>query len=110
MTLGELEGGRDEVAVRRLRANDAHLLRAVRLAALADAPDAFGETLEGAGSADWGARARDGSSLLDRAVFVATDGERGVGMVFVKSGAPPEAAFLGGMWVSPAFRRRGEVP
>lgn len=107
MALGELVGGGGYAVVRRLRVEDAHLLRAVRLAALQDAPDAFGETLEGARCADWSARAHDGASLLDRAVFVATDGERGVGMAFVKSGAPPSVAFLGGMWVSPAFRRRG---
>lgn len=81
MALGELVGGGGYAVVRRLRVEDAHLLRAVRLAALEDAPDAFGETLEGARSADWSARAQDGASLPDRAVFVATDGERGLGMV-----------------------------
>jgi hypothetical protein len=45
MTLGELNGGRDEIAARRLRADDAHLLRAVRLAALLrrSLPSARGE-------------------------------------------------------------------
>jgi ribosomal protein S18 acetylase RimI-like enzyme len=107
MALGELDGGVGDVVVRRLQADDAHLLRAIRLGALEDAPDAFGETLEGARSADWNARAKDGADSFDRAVFVATRGERGIGMVFVKSGSPPGIAFLGGMWVNPEFRRRG---
>ncbi|MEO5588739.1 MAG: GNAT family N-acetyltransferase [Gemmatimonadaceae bacterium] len=95
------------MVVRRLRSEEVDLLRSVRLAALEDSPDAFGETLEGARSADWPARAIDGAAFSDRAVFVAVIGVRPVGMVFVKCASPPEPAFLGGMWVKPQFRRRG---
>jgi ribosomal protein S18 acetylase RimI-like enzyme len=106
MVTGRLEvsGG---IVVRRLRCEDVDLLRTVRLAALEESPDAFGETLEGARSANWAARAIDGATLPDRAVFVAVTGARAVGMVFVKCASPPEPAFLGGMWVSPELRRRG---
>jgi ribosomal protein S18 acetylase RimI-like enzyme len=104
MVTGELEV---DVVVRRLRSEDADLLRTIRLAALAESPDAFGETLEGARNADWPARAVDGASFPDRAVFVAVTAVQPVGMVFVKCASPPEPAFLGGMWVSPGFRRRG---
>lgn len=95
-----------DVVVRRLRSDEAELLRDVRLAALADSPDAFGETLDDARSADWRARAVDGAALADRAVFVALSGAIPAGMVFVKCGSPPDPAFLGGMWVQPEFRRR----
>lgn len=106
MVTGELKVGGD-VVVRRLRSEDAELLRTIRLAALEESPDAFGETLEGARTADWSARAVDGAKFADRAVFVAVTPVQPVGMVFVKCGSPPEPAFLGGMWVSPGFRRRG---
>src|SRR6185295_1447162 len=106
MVTGELEVDGD-VVVRRLRSDDADLLRSVRLAALEDSPEAFGETLEGARAADWPARAVDGAALLDRAVFVAVSHARPIGMVFVKCASLPEPAFLGGMWVAPEFRRRG---
>jgi ribosomal protein S18 acetylase RimI-like enzyme len=106
MLTGELKVG-GEVVVRRLCSEDADLLRTVRLAALEESPDAFGETLEGARSADWPARSIAGATLPDRAVFVAITGVRAVGMVFVKCASPPDVAFLGGMWVSPEFRRRG---
>lgn len=102
---GDLQVGAD-VVVRRLRSEDAGLLRDVRLAALADSPDAFGETLHDARSADWFARAVDGAAFADRAVFIALAAGVPAGMVFVKCGSPPEPAFLGGMWVRPEFRRR----
>src|SRR5688500_20325912 len=103
MVTGELDVGGD-VVVRRLRSEDADLLRTVRLAALAESPDAFGETLEGARSADWLARAVDGATFPDRAVFVAVTSVRPVGMAFVKCASPPEPALLGGHGVPPPFR------
>ena len=96
-----------EIIVRRIRSEDVELLRHVRLAALKDSPKAFGETLEGARSADWPARAVDGAAFSDRAVFIALAGSRPIGMVFVRSSPPPEPAFLGAMWVDPEFRGNG---
>jgi ribosomal protein S18 acetylase RimI-like enzyme len=95
------------IEVRRLRLDDAELFRAVRLAALRDTPDAFGETLDEAEKSDWQARTVSGSSHTDRGVFVAVERDRGIGMVFAKGATPPEPAFLGGLWVHPAFRRFG---
>ena len=106
MVTGKPETG-VEVVVRRLRSEDVDLLRRVRLAALEDSPNAFGETLEHARTSNWPARAVDGADLHDRAVFVAIAGADPIGMVFVKCNSPPEPAFLGGMWVNPEFRRRG---
>jgi len=97
----------ENIVVRRLRAEDVDLFRDVRLAALEDSPEAFGETFDGARAANWQRRAADGAVLHDRAVFVAIAGHRPIGMVFVRCAMPPEPAFLGGMWVNPEFRRRG---
>ena len=104
---GDLQNWRSNVVVRRLRSDDVDLFRTVRLAALEDSPDAFGETLEGAYAADWHARTTGGATLSDRAVFLAVADDVPIGMVFVRCGASPDPAFLGGMWVSPEFRRHG---
>ena len=95
------------IMVRRLAPNDVELFRAVRLAGLQDSPNAFGESFEIAQESDWHARTVSGSTLSDRAVYVALSGDRAVGMVFVKAATAPAPAFLGGMWVAPLFRRHG---
>jgi GNAT superfamily N-acetyltransferase len=98
---------RGTVCVRRLALGDVEIFRAVRLAALQDSPDAFGESLEAARQSDWSARTASGSTFTDRAVFVAVVDEQAIGMVFVRCEEPPAPAFLGGMWVHPQFRRQG---
>lgn len=95
------------VSVRRLTPGDTEIFRTVRLAALQDSPDAFGESLAVARESDWSARTASGSSFTDRGVFLALAGQQAVGMVFVRGEAPPSPAFLGGMWVHPLFRRHG---
>jgi ribosomal protein S18 acetylase RimI-like enzyme len=107
MITGNVQHLLGNLTVRRLRETDVELFRAVRLAALRDSPDAFGETLEGAQQSDWQRRTVDGSVFSDRAVYLAVADGMPVGMVFVKCAAPAEHAFLGGMWVQPEFRRRG---
>src|SRR4051812_41372155 len=62
------------VSVRRITAEEGPELQRVRLAALADAPFAFGSTLEAESdrpAAEWADRARWGSSGRDRATFLA---------------------------------------
>lgn len=93
--------------VRRLRPDEWRELRALRLLALADAPDAFGATLaEAEADPDAAWQLRAGSD--DRVVIVAESGGRLVGMA---SGgrAPVEgnAAGLYSMWVEPAARGSG---
>ena len=95
------------ISVRRLAPGEVELFQAVRLAALRDSPDAFGETLEVALQSDWHTRTVRGSTLSDRAAYVAVSAEHAIGMVFVNCALPPEPAFLGGMWVDQAFRRHG---
>jgi RimJ/RimL family protein N-acetyltransferase len=75
-------------------------LRALRLAALRDAPEAFSASL----AEDEARRARDWEMLAGGpgAVFVAGDFE-GMAGVFLEGGEPR----LWGMWVAPAARGRG---
>lgn len=84
-------------------------VRDLRLRALADAPDAFGSTLEherAYGEDGWVAWI-EGWEGASNALFVADDGERLLGMaVGSRSGAEPDA-HLYGMWVEPASRTRG---
>ena len=94
-------------AVRRLRAGEAALLRDVRLAALRDAPMAFGSTLarEEAFAPDvWETRAAAGAAGDEQVVFVA-ESEAGLAMGRLDDD-DPTAAGLYSMWVAP--RARGE--
>jgi GNAT superfamily N-acetyltransferase len=79
-------------------------VRAVRLRALADAPDAFGTTLaedEARPPASWRSRLE----ARDVATFVAVVEGRDVGLAV---GAPYDGvAGLFAMWVAPEARRRG---
>ena len=91
--------------VRRLRADEAERLRALRLRALADAPWAFGSSYarERRYEADWwAARARQDGDV----VYVADGGDALVGMA---GGFCPEegVVMLWGMWVAPEARGRG---
>jgi ribosomal protein S18 acetylase RimI-like enzyme len=95
------------IALRRLSADDWAEWRPVRLAALAEAPDAFGSRL-----ADWQDapehRWRTRLSLPGSLDLLAVEGDRAVGTV---SGVPdpddPAHVELISMWVDPAARGRG---
>ncbi|MGO8686537.1 MAG: GNAT family N-acetyltransferase [Candidatus Dormibacteria bacterium] len=88
----------------RLRVADWAAYRELRLAALADAPSAFGSTFErerALGRAEWQARIRRGGTFAARA---APD------LVGTAAGIPGEAAGhaeLVGMWVHPEWRGHG---
>ena len=91
--------------VERLSADEAPRLRAIRLRALADAPDAFGATLEEASARTtetWAQQMRELPS------FVAVKGGLDVGMVRCEPDATrADTASLISMWVAPAARRSG---
>lgn len=109
------------VHARRVGPDDALRLRCVRLAALADAPDAFWQTLTTEGArpvTDWTARARRNATGDAHATFLLEcddrerdDGERddqAVGMVDVyRPSLAPEFRELAAMWVAPAVRGAG---
>jgi GNAT superfamily N-acetyltransferase len=90
--------------ITRISENDWRLWRDVRLAALADAPEAFGsgaQQEEALPEAAWRAMTRTA------AIFVATASGTAVGVV---AGLPRESAGergLGSMWVAPSWRGRG---
>lgn len=87
----------------RLTSDDWLLLREVRLAALADAPYAFGSTLareEAFDEAEWRRR-------LETGLWVAAvdgDGPAGLVGLYTPAGEPP---MLIAMWVGPGHRGRG---
>ncbi|HXQ48510.1 MAG TPA: GNAT family N-acetyltransferase [Thermoplasmata archaeon] len=95
-------------AVRRIRAGEGPVLRALRMAALSTDPLAFGSTLEQeeAHPADlWDERAGAGATSDRSAIFlVESEGRPPHGMVgaFTHEGS----RFIWGMWVAP--ERRGE--
>ena len=93
------------IEIRRLVPDDWALYREVRLAALRDAPFAFGSTFEGEsahGEPVWRER------LADRALFVALDAEHAAGLAAgARNRNRPEEALLISMWTAPAFRGQG---
>jgi GNAT superfamily N-acetyltransferase len=104
--------------VRRIRADEGALLRDLRLRALADAPEAFGQGLpdaEAQPDAAWTQAARQASAGDSRIWLIAEEGAvdhdaadvpRPVGLVQGRR-RPPDTLLIFSMWVDPAGRRRG---
>lgn len=91
------------ISVRRVRAEDWQRLKAVRLAALAESPPAFGSTLDHEVAFDdavWRQRAAN----TRNATFFAVDPYDVVGLV---TGVDEEPLHLVSMWTAPHVRRRG---
>jgi len=92
-------------ALERLGPEGGPRLRAIRLRALADAPDAFGSTLadaEGRSPEDWAAQ------VAQLPTFVWSEGGADLGMVrAAPRDGDPAAAYLISMWVAPEARGRG---
>jgi GNAT superfamily N-acetyltransferase len=99
------------VTVRPLAAEELALLRALRLRALADAPEAFARTHAdlSAQSDAWRAdmtRSLTGSGR--NVMFVAEDAAAPAGMAFgIVNRERSDTAHLGGMWTDPGQRGRG---
>ncbi len=89
--------------IRRLDRSAAALLRELRIAALQDAPDEFGETLAQAltrSDGDW-------ADLAPFAYVAEIDG-RCIGMTFAfVDRSDSDTARIGGMWVTASLRRTG---
>jgi|SRR5579859_3563799 len=103
---------RTEVTVRSVRDGEALQLRALRLRALADSPDAFEITLEQeeqAPAEHWIEWARRGASGEMTCTFVAEDDESLCGMAggFLKHEGTCLVANVFGVWVDPGKRRGG---
>ena len=94
--------------IRRLAAREWRAYRDLRLRALADAPDAFGTTLDAArrhSDAHWTERVSAGAGSVRELPLVAEDGGRLAGMVWATiDPAAPETAHVIQMWVAPESR------
>ena len=101
----------DPIRVRRVRADEAPMLRSLRLRALADSPMAFGSTLaeeQARPDALWQERAVEGAAGLDRVTFIVESGGVPAGMATGLSiDDDPTAAALVGVWVDPSLRGQG---
>jgi RimJ/RimL family protein N-acetyltransferase len=101
------------IAVRRIAPDQAQVLRAVRLAALADTPSAFGSTLAREldfDDSEWEQRALHSASGVRRCTFLAWHGDgRVVGVVGGYRLDPdgPSDVDLVSMWTDPSVRRAG---
>ena len=97
------------MSVRRLRADEAKLLKDLRLRALADAPTAFAHTHAEISAKSDGYWEELTASMTSRNVmFVAEDDGRAIGMAFgVLQRDQADVPHVGGMWVDPAARTGG---
>ncbi len=99
------------VEVRAFTPEDWPAYRAIRLAALADAPDAFGSTLareQAFGDDDWRRRLTGGNLAVHALVEGAPVGLAGGLRPGVYEGdTHADAAYLVSMWVRPSMRGRG---
>jgi GNAT superfamily N-acetyltransferase len=97
------------ITVRRIEADEAALLRKLRLRSIADAPEAFGQSLEEARArpeAEWQRSARQSSQGDNRAWLLAERDDQAVGLVQGRR-RRPTTLLLFSMWVEPAARRSG---
>ena len=110
-----LEG---HIAVRRIRSYETEAWRATRLAALKDAPEAFGPTYEDTLArpvSHWSERVRDAASSDRLAVFAAVRGTSWVGVAGVGSSwaaptDPRDSVHLGSIWIAPEARGQRLLP
>lgn len=97
--------------LRRLASHEVSLHRDLRLRALRDAPDSFGETFgdaAGRSIAYWEDLTRSVTEPGPHLMFLAFEGEDVLGSVYgLIDRARSEAGRVGGMWVEPAWRRHG---
>jgi ribosomal protein S18 acetylase RimI-like enzyme len=97
--------------IRRVRRHEADTLKATRLAALEDAPFAFGSTYDAEAAmsdVEWAARARSGADGIDRVTFFAVLDDRIVGLIVgFCSDNDRRVVDLVSLWTSPIARRSG---
>jgi ribosomal protein S18 acetylase RimI-like enzyme len=97
------------ISVRRVRASDWENARCVRLAALADAPDAYDRTLEeelALSDADWQARASSNELGVASCGWLAWIGDVPCGMIVAVVTSEREVQ-LNALWVAGNIRRSG---
>ena len=110
-TPGMSDGRPPGVVIRRIGPAEGRRLKALRLRALAEEPEAFGESVaeaEARDEAEYAARARAASDGDRRAWFLAElDGDPApVGLAMGRR-RPPDDCMVFSVWVADAARRRG---
>ncbi len=100
------------IEVRPIRPHEWRRLRAVRLDALADTPEAFTTTLDEARAFPdslWKERAENGADGVDQITVIAVDGDRTVGMAvgLRRSSPPTDVVPVVSVFVSTSARGRG---
>lgn len=97
--------------IRRLGPEEWRDYRTVRLAALADSPDAFGRTLDFESArpdGEWESRVTQAAGSTLDLPLVLDDGERMAGLAWGKIFPDePDTAHLFQMWIAPEWRGRG---
>jgi GNAT superfamily N-acetyltransferase len=97
-------------SIRRIRADDWELLRALRLASLLDAPGAFGQTHANAAAIpddEWQQTARASATGESRTWLIAFDDSgQAAGLVQARR-RPAHDCLIFSMWVAPGARRLG---
>ena len=100
-----------QMRIRTLTPNEVDLHRTVRLGTLQDAPDSFGETLFEAAAKPmtyWEELTRSVTEPAQNVMFLACEGDDVLGCVYgLVNRTRTDHGRVGGMWVSPASRRRG---
>ena len=97
--------------LRKLTSHEVGLHRDLRLRALRDAPDSFGETLADAAARSmsyWEELTRSVTEPGRHVMFVACEDEDVLGSAYgLLDRERGDAGRVGGVWVEPAWRRRG---
>src|SRR5262249_25375605 len=101
----------DRSLTRRLASHEVDLPPALRLRALRDAPDSFGETFAAAAVRPisyWEELTRSVTEPGGDVMFLAYEGDDVLGSAYgLLDRARTDAGRVGGMWVGPDWRRRG---
>lgn len=97
--------------LRRLGKDEVELHRWLRLRALLDAPDSFGESyadVEAKSASYWESLTKAVTEPQRDALFLVAEADTVFGMVYgLRDPERDHAARLGGLWVEPRYRRRG---
>ena len=99
------------ILTRRLKPDEVGLHRDLRLQALGDSPDSFGETLAEAAARPatyWEDLTRSVTEPGGHVMFVAFDGDSPIGSAYgLRDQERSDGGRVGGMWVHPESRRLG---
>jgi hypothetical protein len=97
------------IEISKIQATDGNLLRAIRLAALSDSPDAFGARYEDEAQkpvSEFEQTAIEHAESESSTTFLAKESGAAIGQIGAFFQKPTGRAFICAMWVSPEVRRK----